>query len=69
MTILDIYQVYASRESPLPSSGSECKLMNVIEFINAVFDTVLDMIIAAYYDNPLISMSARLEGISRPINR
>ena len=43
--------------------------MNVIEFIKAVFDTVLDMIIAAYYDNPLISMSARLEGISRPINR
>ena len=37
--------------------------MNVIEFIKAVFDTVLDMIIAAYYDNPFIPIRARLENL------
>ena len=49
-----IYWGYVSVEVHLPSSGSEYKLLNTFEFINAVSDTVVDMINTAYHDKSFI---------------
>ena len=50
----DIHQGYVSGGACLPSSGSECILLNTFDFIKAVSDTVFDMINVVYYDKPLI---------------
>ena len=50
----DIYRVYVWRETRLPSSVSEFKLLNTFKFIKVVSDTVFEMINAVYRDKPLI---------------
>ena len=54
----DFQRGYVSGEARLPSSDSECKLLNTFKYIKAVSHTAFDMINALYHDKALILIRA-----------